>query len=87
MGAIPERKALEKTLRESKRTQDQHKKKKTDLLKDKQNKEMRSKGHKEGTTYSASAFNELTLTTEPAKKKEKKNRNRVLYLENDLLIL
>lgn len=41
---------------------------------------------KEGPTYGAGAFNELTVATEPARKR-KRDRNHDLYLENDLLIL
>ena len=41
---------------------------------------------KEGTTYCAGAFNELTAVKEPARKRKKKDINCDSSLENDLFI-
>ena len=63
----------ERIKKAEKRIQDQHKKYRVARRQAKQRDEEQRR-QKEGTTYSAGAFNELTVTTAPAKKR-KKNRN------------
>ena len=54
-----------------KRIQDQHKKYRVACRQAKQRDEEQRR-QKEGTTYGASAFNELTVATEPARKRKKR---------------
>ena len=54
-----------------KRIQDQHKKYRVALRQAKQRDEEQRR-QKEGTTYGAGAFNELTVATEPARKRKKR---------------
>lgn len=79
------RKDSEQIKKAEKRIQDQHKKHRVAQRQAKQSDEEQRR-QKEGTTYSAGAFNELTVTTVPPKKR-KKIRNCELQLENYLRIL
>ena len=65
------RRDSERIKKAEKRIQDQHKKYRVARRQAKQRDEEQRR-QKEGTTYSAGAFNELTVTTAPAKKRKKK---------------
>ena len=89
MGLTPERKAAEETLGELKRLKKGSRIsiKNTELLSDKQSKETRNNGDKRRAQHTVpGAFNELTVAQNP-QKREKRDRNRDLYLENDVVIL
>ena len=73
MGLTPEREEAEETLGELKRLKKGSRIgiKNTELLADEQSKETRNNGDKR-RAHSAGAFNELTVATEPAKKRKKR---------------